>query len=208
MGLMRRTSAEPRRGLPGISQKQAARGWRCSQVPQLGFNALQVVQQDSAVAELLLEFQGINVRKPQLRRGPAGIPLHDGLERGELGGHTGRGQENVVFRAVVKPGELPPQGPAHGLGFGRSARDRPIGLRRWRVETISPVCCQKARKAVVPASLVTTPCMPRDASTLACSPLVRSMKPAHRRAARSDGNGRQGRLVADLPRQFAAPRRG
>ena len=70
------------------------------------------------MAELLLQFQGIDVGKAQLRRGLPGRPLHDGLERGELRGHAGRGQEHVVFGAVVEPGKLLPQGLAHGLVIG------------------------------------------------------------------------------------------
>ena len=166
------------------------------------------MQQDPAVAELLLELQGIHVRKPQLRRGLAGSPLHDGLERGELGGHAGRGQEHVVFRAVVKPGELPAQ------GLADTASSSAIGARparcasACRVETISPVCCQNARKAGVPASLVTTPWMPRNATTLACSPLVRSMN-AGAQPGGAERWKRQARPpVADLPCQFLHLRHG
>ena len=51
-------------------------------------------------------------------------------------------------------------------------------------------------------SLVTTPCTPRKASTLAGAPLLRSMNSAHSRAARSDGKWQARPPVADLPRQF------
>ena len=62
-------------------------------------------------------------------RGLTGSPLHGCLERGELGGHSGRGQKDVILRTVVEASELPAQGLADGQIIGRRRLPGQAGIR-------------------------------------------------------------------------------
>jgi hypothetical protein len=79
--------------------------------------ALQPVEQNAAMAELLLKFECIDVGEAQLHGGAVGSARKDCLKRREVSGHAGGCQEDIVFGAVIEAGELSLQRPADGRVF-------------------------------------------------------------------------------------------
>ena len=159
---------------------------------QLALNRAQVVEQDPAVAELLLQLQRVHVRETQLGGGLAGRPLHDRLERGELGRHAGRGQKHIVFGAVIEPGELPPQGLADLQLVGRRHPPDQVRLSLPRGDDqprMLPERAQRRRSRLIGHHAMNAP-ERHHFRVLAAGALDELARTAGRRAAR--GNGRHG----------------
>ena len=152
---------------------------------------VEIVQQSAAVAELLLQFQRVHVGKPQLRRRPAGAALHHRAQRRELRRHAGRRQEHVVFRALVKARELPPQRTARLRGIGAVAAAREKRLRLPGRNDQAGVL-PEGLSASAPASVVTTPWMPSRATSARPRRSAVRTNSAHHRRRGAEGNGRQG----------------